>query len=237
MTVEEAVARLLTGVPRSATWRRAAGEAYGPQHTTGSQPVRRALYCVTVTPEVEQFFGTRQYDLLVAHHPFRPTAAIPNIVLHTALDCCAGGLNDLWRDALEMEHARPITDNLGWSGRIRPASFQHLVERVHAFAGGIDGQCSCRKDRIESVAVCSGLGGLVAQDAVATGADLFVTGQLIQPAARLDCPAVIEMGHTRSERVGVITIRRLLGRHVQVDVAPLERDYFAGEVFRGARAA
>jgi putative NIF3 family GTP cyclohydrolase 1 type 2 len=233
MKMQEAVERLLTAVPQSDTWERVNGETYGPEHIAPDACVRRVLYCVTITPEVESYFRKGGYDLLVAHHPFRPQDAIPNVVLHTALDCCSGGLNDQWRDLLQIQDARHITGNLGWFGRIRPIPFQQLRDRVRAFAGGIDGQVysrkKLRKELVDTVAICAGLGGWIAEEAAATGADVFITGELTQSADALGSPAVIETGHTRSERVGVDFIRQILGPGVEVDVAPLGIDYYGGE--------
>lgn len=237
MKAEQAVRRLLTAIPESETWERVRGEAYGPQGIVSGADVRRVLYCVTIGPAVEDYWRQGGYDLLVAHHPFRPRSPIPNVVLHTALDSVPGGLNDLWRDALGLEEARPITGNLGWVGRVPKVPFEKLVTRIRDFAGGIEGQVVSAKKSVSSVAICTGLGGFVADEAAATGADVYVTGELTQWAADVGMPAVIEVGHTRSETVGVATIQAVLGPGIQVDAAPLEIDRWAGEVFGGRRAA
>ena len=177
MKANEVVERLTQAFPRSATWDRLAGEPYGPANVDPAAEVKRVLYCVTATSDVEEFYGRGGYDLLVAHHPFRPVSPIPSVVLHTALDCAPGGLNDIWRVALGIEDARPITGNLGWVGQIAPIDFAELLGRIRAVAGGIDGQVSSSRARIGSVAVCTGLGGMVAAEAAATGADAYVTGE------------------------------------------------------------
>jgi putative NIF3 family GTP cyclohydrolase 1 type 2 len=158
-------------------------------------------------------------------------------VLHTALDCASGGLNDLWCEALGLESVKPITGNLGWVGRIARMPFAHLEARVQAYAGGVEGQVVSPNRAVSSVVLCTGLGGWIADEALATGADVYVTGELVQPADSLGFFGVIEVGHTRSERVGVTAIQRVLGPDVHVDVAPLEIDRWVGEVFGGRRVA
>jgi putative NIF3 family GTP cyclohydrolase 1 type 2 len=232
MIMEDAVTRLLAALPYLETWERSLGECYGPGHIIPERIVRKALYAVTITPEVEDLFMGGGYDFLFAHHPFRPRKAIPHFLAHTAFDCCVGGLNDLWAEKLGLRDANPITDHLGRFGRIEPVSFEALCERIRDISGGIEGQVHGGENMIESVAVCSGLGGWIAREAEATRADVFVTGELSQPAASLAFPGVIEMGHTRSERVGVEVIRRILGSEVQVDAAPLGIDYFSEEIYR-----
>ncbi len=232
MTQSELVERLSSAFPRENTWARALGETYGPGGIDPAGVVHKVLYAVTVTRDVEDLFVEGGYDFLVLHHPFRPTRPIPHFVAHTALDCSPSGLNDIWRDALGMKETRPITDNLGHVGRIEAISFDELCGRVRAVSGHIEGQLRGPGRLVETVAVCTGLGGLIAREAAASGADVFITGELIQPAGSIRMPGIIEMGHTRSERIGVEAVRRVLGPSVLVDGAPLGVDRFQDEVYR-----
>lgn len=234
MTQGDAVDRLLAAFPQTDAWPRLAGEAYGPGHLRRARRVSRVLYAVTCTPEVEDACVQGRYQLLVLHHPMRPLRPLPHVVLHTPLDCGVGGLNDLWRDALGIQNARHIVDNLGWYGPC-PMTMAELRRKVHHYVGGFVGQLHSTRYDVSSIAVCTGLGGWIAREAFETGADAFITGELTQPASRIGCPVVIEVGHTRSEQVGARAIRRVLGPGIQVDLPPYGADRFANEIYLPAQ--
>jgi putative NIF3 family GTP cyclohydrolase 1 type 2 len=221
--------RLLTAIPEAGGWEGALGEPYGPYHINPGAQVRKVLYCVTPTRAVTERVVREEYDLLISHHPF-VDGRVPQLVLHTALDCCPGGLNDQWRDALGLRDARHFDGRLGWYGDIEPMSFDELVVRCEAFCGApLLGQLYTRRELIRSVVICTGLGGMVTRQARSTGADCYILGEATGPAASMGFEAVIEIGHTLSEQVGVHLVRRLLPELV-VDLAPLAEDVFGREV-------
>lgn len=235
MRAYKAISKLLKAAPRSAAWKPYAAEPYGTRNVDPNSNVRRVLYCVTITREVEDYFWQGKYDLLISHHPIMPWSKVPCVILHTPLDCCPGGLNDQWRKALKVRDARPMIDNLGWTGAIGPMPFEEIVARVRGFAGDIIGQIYSKKSMVESVVICTGLGGSVTKEAAATGADVYVTGELMQRADQVGTPAVIEVGHTLTERVGVNWVRAVLGSDVRVDCAPIGMDRFQREVYTVSR--
>jgi putative NIF3 family GTP cyclohydrolase 1 type 2 len=216
--------------PEDVAWTRR--EPYGEHNIFDyNQTVKKVLYCVTPTPHVIDFFETYQYDLLISHHPF--PSGVPQLIFHTALDCCEGGLNDQWRDHLELKAPYKHFDGtLGWYGEIAPLPFQELVKKVAQFSGSktIDGEIYCdQPDRIiKSVVICSGLGGMVNELALATGADCYVIGEKVQSGRSSGFKALIETGHTNSEWMGVLLFQKIL-RGVQVDLVPQEFDYFGRE--------
>jgi len=206
------------------------GEQYGAYNLGLLKNVKRALYCVTPTPEVVSYFKQKGYDILISHHPFRVT--VPQLIFHTALDCCEGGLNDMWRDHLGIKNAQHFDSTLGWHGQIDPIAFDDLLAKVREFSGQIIGEVYSRLDTIESVVVCSGLGGLVVDDAFRSGADCYIFGEGMGRNTKFE--ASIEIGHTLSERMGVELFRKLLQPHgVQVDLVPLALDYFSSEIASG----
>ena len=215
-------------VPEAIAWSR--GEFYGPNGVDSEADIKKILFCVTPTEAVIKYFKKNQYDLLISHHPFR--VSVPQIILHTALDCCEGGLNDIWRDVVGVRDAKHFDGTLGWHGAIEPISFTALVQKCEDFMGGkVRGQLYHKIETIRSVVICTGLGGLVTTQARNTGADLYLTGELCSPAHSVGLPAVIETGHTLSERCGVDVIRRLLP-DMRVDTAPLKIDVFGSEYYR-----
>jgi putative NIF3 family GTP cyclohydrolase 1 type 2 len=183
---------------------------------------------VTPTDAVIEFFKARKYDLLISHHPF-PVRGIPMLIYHTALDNCLGGLNDIWKDFLDIKNAKHICQNLGWYGKIAPITFSSLVKKIEDFVGDkIQGFAASKKELIESVSFCSGLGGYIVDEALMTGSDAFITGELLHPSFN-GFAAVIEVAHSRTEFQGVSVFRKLLPE-IQVDGAPLSIDYFGNEV-------
>lgn len=208
------------------------GEYYGEYNIDDyNKTVTKVLYCVTATRDVVAYFKKNGYDLLITHHPFREN--VPQLIMHTALDCCEGGLNDQWRDHLELKAPYKHFDGtLGWHGEITPTPFDELCKKVAQFTASktIEGEMYCAdpKKLIKTVVICSGLGGMVNELAVATGADCYILGEATMPGKKTGFKAMIETGHTNSEWMGVLLFRRIL-KGVQVDGAPKEIDYFGHE--------
>ena len=228
MIAHEVIEKLTRAIPREIEW--SSGESYGPFNIDRNTDIQKILYCVTPTPEVIDYFYKNHYDLLISHHPY--VKRVPQIILHTALDCCAGGLNDQWRDALGIKNAKHFDGTLGWYGEIEPTSFASLVKRCEAFMGHqVQGQVYSTIEIVRSVVVCSGLGGLVTDLARKTNADCYIFGEATQKAKDMGFKAIIETGHTISEQIGVYLIREVLPE-LQVDLAPLEIDYFGREVYK-----
>ena len=219
--------------PRHIAWM--PGEAYGEFNIDDhNKTVKRVLFCVTPTQQVQVHFRKYKYDLLISHHPYQ-TRDIPQIILHTALDCCEGGLNDMWRDHIELKNTCQHFDGtLGWHGEVEPIQFSELLSKVKRLSGTISGETFNQKgmtDIIKTVVICSGLGGMVNDLALATEADCYILGQNIMAAKDTGFKAVIETGHTASEWIGVNFFKKVLAG-VQVDLAPADLDVYGEEFYR-----
>jgi putative NIF3 family GTP cyclohydrolase 1 type 2 len=218
---------LTQAAPREIEWSK--GEPYGAFNIPAGLDVKKVLFCVTPTQEVCDHFKKSDYDLLISHHPYQRD--VPQIILHTALDCCENGLNDQWRDALGVQDPKHFDGTLGWHGKIEPISFEALVKKCEKFMGHkVIGQTYSKLEVIRSVVICTGLGGLVTNEAKSSGAECYILGEAVAPAKQMGFPAVIETGHTISEQMGVVLIRKLLPE-IQIDLAPLEIDYFGKETY------
>ena len=224
------VVKIITDrVPNSESWTR---ELYGAFNLKPNVDIKKVMFCVTPTRAVVAKFKKEGYDLLVSHHPFR--VDVPQLILHTALDCCEGGLNDMWAKQLGIKNPKHFDKNLGWYGEIEPITLSDLQNSIVKITnGGNDGLAYTNGEIITSVVVCSGLGGMVSRQALATGADCYVTGELVSPANKLGFKAVIETGHTKSEWIGVNLIKEILEPHgIQVDYAGFDVDMFGKEYYR-----
>ena len=156
MKMHDVIDRLIARVPRDVEWSR--GESYGAYNVQGNPDVTKVLYCVTPTVGVRAYMRQHGYQLLISHHPYVAGHGIPQFIAHTALDCAEGGLNDMWRDALDVRQARHFDGTLGWAGEIAPLPFDQLVERCRAFAGGVVGQqyrAAGTDETIGSVVICT----------------------------------------------------------------------------------
>jgi putative NIF3 family GTP cyclohydrolase 1 type 2 len=227
MRARRVIKILKEGIPEDvACWK---NESYGDYNVEPEKDIRRVLYCVTPTYPVVEYFKERGYDLLVCHHPYR--VPVPQFIAHTALDCCAGGLNDQFRDALQIKEARHFDGTLGWYGKIDPISYPDLCRKVERFIRyPIVGQKHNTLPTIRSVVVCSGLGGSVNSKALATGADCYILGEAVSKAKDTGFQSMIETGHTHSEWIGVHHIRKLLNPvSIRVDCAPVGIDRYSDE--------
>lgn len=236
MKMSEVIKKCVDAIPRSVEYTE--GEEYGPFNITNlDTEVKNILYCVTPTKEVEDCFRKCKYDLLISHHPIVTSPDIPQLIFHTALDCCEGGLNDMWAKAvgLDPNKKQHFDKDLGWFGPlVDPIPFDWLLRKVRLFAGSVDGQIFHKGgDLVKTVAVCSGLGGLVTKKALTTGVDCYIIGEAVGPAEKMGFNSVIEIGHTNSEWQGLKFFDQLLkGCNIEVDYIR-HADYFGTEYFGG----
>jgi putative NIF3 family GTP cyclohydrolase 1 type 2 len=197
------------------------------------------MYCVTTPNEAGvKYFKENGYDLLVAHHPVNLNYDLPTMVFHTALDCCKGGLNDQWKDILKIQGAQHFDKNLGWYGEIEPKTLDQLVTQIEQQLGHkVQGQIYGPKTGlIKTVAVCSGLGGLVNGSALKTNVDCYIVGEAVSLAEKSGFLYYIEVGHTISEQMGVNVIKEVLEPHgIQVDLMPIEFEGWKREVYSDPR--
>ena len=234
MKISEIVSILEIAIPKKDSW---TPESYGPQKSIKNfnADIQRILFCVTPTVEVVRYFNEHDYDLLISHHPF--SVPVPQLIYHTALDCCRRGLNDMWCNFLAVKEAKHFDRNLGWFGKIEPITFQDLVKKIEVWLDHeIIGLNWSSKDIIESVCICTGLGGLVLKEAEQTGADCYILGELNYPVDSDSTifSSILETGHTLSENIGVHLLRSLLPS-IQIDLAPLDIDYFGHETCLGLK--
>ena len=204
-------------------------EKYGAFNCDNLQEVKKILYCVTPSDRIDKYFKDNDYDLLIAHHI--GSSSHPYMIFHTALDFCKGGLTDYWSTLLKIKDPQYIQKNAGLYGKIDPIPFDELVEKIDKEIDGIEGQIYSKNEIIESVAVCSGLGAIIQKSVEALDVDCYILGQTWSDVENTKLNGMIETGHTKSERIGVHTIRNILKDYnLQIDVAPLDIDVYGSEV-------
>lgn len=194
-----------------------------------ARPVSGVLVALDLRDAVLDEALARGCDAVLTHHPaiFPHLNAVDDqraplvlraaeegialIAAHTNLDSAAGGLNDVMGDLLGMgERAplRPVADDpavgLGRVGAVEARSLGELLARATAaFVGPIVHTGELER-AVGRVACCTGSGGSLIGDAVAAGADVYVTGDLkYHDADRSPTCALIGIPHAAVERVAL----------------------------------
>ena len=171
--------------------------------------VRRVLVTLDITPEVVAEAAAKQCTVIVAHHPviFDPLkrlcpadvpyqlvqAGISAICMHTNLDAAEGGVNEVLAGIFGMRDWEVFADGCGRVGKVEPITVPELARKAQAVLGG-----RCNRPRsgpavqvkfadtgrtVKRLAVISGAGGSMFEDALAVGADCLLTGEANHHAA------------------------------------------------------
>lgn len=193
-----------------------------------AQDVTRALLAIDATPAVIDEAVALGCELIVAYHPVifdglkRVTAGSAAFTLvragvaayspHTALDVAAGGTNDVLADLVGMRDRAPLRVTrpetgmgLGRVGDIPPTPRATLLAAIRAglgvgrllVAGPLEGEVS-------RVAVGAGACGDLLKEVLASGAELYLTGEMRHHDALRAAGAGLTVAcalHSNSERV------------------------------------
>lgn len=172
-------------------------------------PVHRVLVALDITPEVVAEAASRQCEVIVSHHPviFDPLkkigpqdvafrlvqAGISAVCMHTNLDAAEGGVNEVLAGIFGMRDWEVFADGCGRVGEVDPITVPELARKAQAVLGG-----RCNRPRsgpavqvkfadsgktVKRLAVISGAGGSMFEDALAVGADCLLTGEANHHAA------------------------------------------------------
>ena len=165
--------------------------------------VRRVLVTLDITPEVVAEAAAKQCTVIVAHHPviFDPLkklgpqdvpfqlvrAGISAICMHTNLDAAAGGVNEVLAGIFGMQDPELFAEGCGRVGSIEPITVpqlarkaqQELAARCNAPDVGpaVQVKFADTGKPVRRLAVISGAGGSLFEDAIAMGADCLLTGE------------------------------------------------------------
>jgi dinuclear metal center YbgI/SA1388 family protein len=209
---------------------------------TEEQEVAGALLCLDVTEDIIDEAERMGCNLVVAHHPllFRGLKSITGqsyvercvikaiqkgigiYAAHTNLDNAEGGVNYRIAEKLGLKNlsfldSKPVLSaGSGVVGELPEAENErHFLERVKALFGV---QCLrhnalCGRT-IRRVALCGGAGGFLLPNAIAQGADAFLTGEMRYHDyfGREDEILIAEMGHYESEQYTVDLLAEVLSR-------------------------
>ena len=202
-------------------------------------PVDRVLVTLDITPEVLREAQARGCGLIVSHHPviFAPLkrlgaqdvafqlvrAGISAICMHTNLDAAAGGVNEVLAGIFGLRDPVPFAGGCGRVGEIDPTSVPELARRCQAELAArcnppqagpaVQVKIADTGHPVRRLAVISGAGGSLFEEALAMGADCLLTGEANHHHA---CDAVrlglslIAAGHYATEFPVVAAVARAL---------------------------
>ncbi len=189
-----------------------------------SVEVKRALVTLDVTEEVVDYAISGGFNLILSHHPliFKPLGSITEdshiarkvielikndiavISLHTRADKVEGGVNDILAEILGIKDTSPFGE--GGLGRIGSLKEELSVEDFSYLLKGLL-ECDGVKVAdaylpVSRVAVVGGDGKSFVHDAIAMGADTYVSGRIgynvMTEAAEMGIN-LIEAGHFFTE--------------------------------------
>lgn len=207
---------------------------------TEGENVSGVLLCLDVTEEVIEEAIREGCNLIVAHHPlfFRPLrhltlqtqvercaikavkAGVAIYAAHTNLDNALGGVNHIIAARLglkDVQFLQPLKGQEGGSGVIgcleeamEPARFVEKVRRTFRVEACLHNALPVRP--IHTVALCGGAGEFLLDEAIAQGADAFLTGEMGYHRffGHEDEILIGVMGHYQSEQYTIDLIYRLL---------------------------
>jgi len=168
-----------------------------------SGEVRRVLVTLDITPEVVAEAAAKHCDAIVSHHPviFDPLkkigpkdvpfqlvqAGISAVCMHTNLDAAEGGVNEVLAGIFGMQNMEVFAEGCGRVGSIEPISVPELARKAQR---ELASRCNPPENgpavqvkfadagkTVHRLAVISGAGGSMFEDAIAMGADCLLTGE------------------------------------------------------------
>lgn len=167
------------------------------------RPVTSIMTALDITADVVRDAAESGCELIVSHHPVifdplrRVTAedvpamllqnGISAICMHTNLDAAAGGVNEVLAGIFGMQDPEPFAGGCGRVGSIEPITVpqlarkaqQELAARCNAPDAGpaVQVKFADTGKPVQRLAVISGAGGSLFEEALAVGADCLLTGE------------------------------------------------------------
>ena len=192
------------------------GDDQGGVYRHSARPIRRIGLALEPWAELNQWANDRQLDALFLHRPWKlePEQLEPDIGVvsyHLAFDeRLTLGFNSRLAEVLGMEAIEVLGEKqgrpIGMIGKILPQSFASYRIYIDEVFGGQDKAYPGCCESVSQVAVVGAMTDELVREAASRGADVYITGQLRQPAeeAVLDTGiGVIAVGHRRCEEWGL----------------------------------
>ncbi|MCX6140297.1 MAG: Nif3-like dinuclear metal center hexameric protein [Candidatus Kapabacteria bacterium] len=214
------------------------GDAIGLQVASKRSTVDRVLVCLDVTEEVVTEALELGCDAILTFHPliYSPLARIDRsdrvsrsvydciasdlavLCVHTAFDAFSKGTNHILAELLGLTPVRPLVSDMSSASGMGllascSLSYAELVDRVSDVCAGPVRHCPTTKSHVSTVAIVGGSGMSFFNDAVESGADVFITAD-VKYHGFLDAKGVIGLidpGHFEMEQFVPRGLVELLG--------------------------
>lgn len=160
--------------------------------------VTAALVALDITADTVGEAAEKGCELIVSHHPviFSPLKKLDEtdvawhlvkngvsaICMHTNLDAADGGVNDVLADRFGLQRREPFAGGCGRIGRVEETSAEQLARQARRVLGTPVKFADAGRP-IRRLAVISGAGGGLFEEAAALGADCLLTGEASHHAA------------------------------------------------------
>ena len=219
----------------------------------GNREVKKALFCMDVTPEAIDFAIDGGYDLIISHHPLifkgvktvagdfgipsRIIKLIKNDVsvmsFHTRFDAVDGGVNDALAELFELSDVEKIECDgieLMRVGNLKKEiDIENFVSTVCEKLGCQHLNYASNSGKVHRVALVGGGGGSYIRDAHFAGADTYLSGE-IGYHNMTDCKDfqinLIEAGHYFTENIALKNLAKIV---LEADSA-IECNYFESNI-------
>ncbi len=179
------------------------GDAIGIQVESALETVSRVLICLEITDSVVTEAKQGGFDTILTFHPliYKPLAQLHRtdrvgrcvaecirsnisvLSVHTTFDTYPQGTNYLLAKALQLDAQRPLVSSEGPDGGMGLVAtcslhFEELCKRVATVCGGPVRYTPPSENAVFTVAIVGGSGMSFFDDAVASGADVFITADV-----------------------------------------------------------
>ncbi len=201
-------------------------EERGGVYLPSIRPVRRLGLVLEPSAQLHKWVRTQNLDALFLHRPWKlePGQLAPDIGVisyHLPFDeRLTFSFNPRLAEALEMSGLQALGEKdgraIGMIGEVPTQSFAHLCNCVNQIFGGYEQVRPAEPTEVTRIAVVGAMTDLLVREAASRGANVYITGQLRQPAqqavqeTRIGAIAqgaapltVIAVGHRRGEVWGL----------------------------------
>ena len=198
-------------------------EERGGVYLPSTRPIRRLGLALEPWAQLPQWVEQQKLDALFLHRPWKLQPEQLNqeigvVSYHLAFDeRLTLSFNPRLAEVLCMSSLSPLGEkqgrHIGMIGDIPTGSFTSYCSYIDEVFGGQESARIGIKTEVSRVAVVGAMNEALVREAAARGADLYITGQLRQPAeiALIETGmSAIAVGHRRSEEWGLLAFANVL---------------------------
>lgn len=182
--------------------------------------ITKVMLCLTVTEEILNQAKACGCDMIISHHPLFTVPldfnrGIDIYCAHTNLDKATCGTTEILIKQLGFTVNRTLEHDFLRFCDLN-MTFTALVERLKEVSPNIRLTNPQNLEHVHRAAFCGGSGADFWHDAMETGAEVLVTGDLKFHTALDSKISIIDIGHFESEILVLPELARLLGDKVEI---------------------